>query len=207
MTRATSSRGTERLCDVVIATDLQPEHTVDFVVPGGEEEDRNIGRFADFPADVEAVEFRHADIEHDEIGPIAGEAGQRLLAVARLEHGHAGFFERDADDLADMKVIVDDKDTVRQSLLRKIAALNQAIAVSLEPLCTAAAASFESSMRAMKPCPAATFLQGNCGAKQGWYRRPVAERPCRGRAMPAAQAGSDNAYRSKRLCPRLRGCA
>ena len=123
----------ERLCDVVIATDLQPEHAVDFVVAGGEEEDRNIGRFADFPADVEAVEFRHADIEHDEIGPIAGEAGQRLLAVARLEHGHAGFFERDADDLADMKVIVDDKDTVRQSLLRKIAALNQAIAVSLEP--------------------------------------------------------------------------
>ena len=114
----------ERLCDVVVAADLEPQHTVDLVVAGGEEQDRDIGGFADLPADVEAVEFRHADIEHDEIGPVAGEAGQRLLAVARLEHGHAGFLERDADDLADMEVIVDDEDTVRQKLLRKMIALN-----------------------------------------------------------------------------------
>src|SRR3954471_2726136 len=112
--------GAERFCDVIVATDLEPKNAVDLIVPCRKKQNRNVGGFADLPADVETIEFRHSDIEHDEIGTISGETGQRLLAVARLERGHAGFLEGDANDFADMQVIVNDEDTVRQTFLRWI---------------------------------------------------------------------------------------
>ena len=120
---------------------------------------------ADLAADVEPVDLRHADVEHDEVRPVAGEAGQRLLAVARLEHGHAGLPERDADDLADMRVVVDDEDAVRQASLRSVA-------VNLRPN-SAAGSRVRWSRQLRKPqarqeaISLRAVLQGNCGAKQG----------------------------------------
>jgi hypothetical protein len=95
-----------------------PEHPIDFIVARRQKQDRHVGGFPDLPADLEPVEFRHADIEHDQVRPVAAETAQRLLAVARLGHGHAGLHERDANDLADVEIIVDDEDAVRHSSLR-----------------------------------------------------------------------------------------
>ena len=71
----------ERLGDVIVAADLEAEHTVDFVVPRRKKQDRNVGGLANFAADVQSVEFGHADIQDDEIGPVAGETRQRFAAV------------------------------------------------------------------------------------------------------------------------------
>src|SRR5207237_5782647 len=51
----------ERLGDIVVAADLQTQHAIDLVVAGGEKEDWNVRGLSDFAADVQAVEFRHAD--------------------------------------------------------------------------------------------------------------------------------------------------
>ena len=108
----------EWLGDIIVAADLEAEHAVDLVVARRKKQDRNVGGFSDFPADVQSVEFRHADIQNDEVRPVAGEAGQCFLAVPRLEYGHPGLAERDPDDLANMQVVVNDEDTVRQASLR-----------------------------------------------------------------------------------------
>ena len=60
-------------------------------------------------ADFEAVHLRHADVEHDEVVDVAVELAQRLLAVLRDRDRHAGLFEREAHDVADMRVIIDDE--------------------------------------------------------------------------------------------------
>ena len=109
----------ERLGDVVVAADLEAKHAVDLVVARRQKQDRHVGGLAHFPADVEPVEFGHADIENDQVGPVGGKAGKRLLAVPCLEHGHPRFFQRDADDFADMQVVVDDENAVRQTSLRQ----------------------------------------------------------------------------------------
>ena len=108
----------ERLRHVVVAADLEAEDAVDLLVARRQEQDRHVGGLADLAADVEPVELGHADVEHDQIGPVGGKAGERLLAVARLGHGHAGLLQRDADDLADVAVVVDDENAMRQVPLR-----------------------------------------------------------------------------------------
>ena len=144
----------EGLGDVIIAADLEAEHAIDLVVARREKQDRNIGGFSDFPADVQAVEFRHADIQDDEVRPVAGKAGQCFLAVARLEDGHPGLLECDPDDLANMQVVVNDENTVRQtSLLARLAAVELACGrtLRLRRPGRAGAASSESPRSARKP--------------------------------------------------------
>ena len=109
----------EGLRDVIVTADLEAQHAIDLVVARGEKQDRNVRGFSDFPADVQAVEFRHADIQNDQVRPVAGKAGQCFLAVARLEYGHPGLLQCDTDDLADMQVVVNDQDTVGQTSLRR----------------------------------------------------------------------------------------
>src|SRR5438094_1883830 len=107
----------ERLGDIVVAADLQTQHAIDLVVAGGEKQDRNVRGLSDFPADVQAVEFRHADIQNDQIRPVGGKAGQRFLAVARLEDSHPGLLQRNTDDLAYVQVVINDENAVRQTAL------------------------------------------------------------------------------------------
>ncbi len=48
---------------------------------------------------------------------LGGKPGQGLLAIARLADVHSGLLQSDADDLADMEVIVDDKNAVASQVL------------------------------------------------------------------------------------------
>jgi len=50
---------------------------------------------------------------------VALEQRQCLAAVARGFGGHAGFFQRKADDVADVGVIIDHEDAVRQAVLSR----------------------------------------------------------------------------------------
>ena len=110
----------ERLGDIIVAADLQAQHAIDLVVACGEKKDRNVRGLSDFAADVQAVEFRHADIQNDKVRSVAGKAGQGFLAIARLEDGHPGLLQGNADDLAYMQVVVNDENAVRQGSLREV---------------------------------------------------------------------------------------
>ena len=99
--------------------DLEAQHAIDFVIASGEKQDWKVRGFSDFPADVQAVELRHADVQNDQVRPVAGKAGQCFLAVARLEYGHPGFLQCDTDDLAYVQVVVNNQDTVGQTGLRR----------------------------------------------------------------------------------------
>ncbi len=99
----------ERLCHIVVAADFEAQDAVDLLVARRQEQDRRVGGLPDLPADFQPVHLRHADVEHDEFVDVAVELAQRLLAVLRDGDRHAGLFEREADDVADMRVIVDDE--------------------------------------------------------------------------------------------------
>src|SRR5438045_2930309 len=64
----------ERLRQVVVAAELEPEDTVDLLVLRGEKDDRHVRAAPQPPADLGAVELRHHDVEDDEVGRLAGEA-------------------------------------------------------------------------------------------------------------------------------------
>ena len=110
----------EGFCDIVVTADLQAQDAIDLVVAGGEKKDRNVGGLSDFAADVQSVEFRHADIQNDQIRPVGGKARQCFLAVARLEDSHSGLLQCNTDDLADVQVVVNDENAVRQRSLREV---------------------------------------------------------------------------------------
>ena len=85
----------ERLRDVVVGAELEAEHLVELVVARGEHDDRDGALGAQPPADLEAVDSRQHDVEHDEVDLLLAEASQRLLAVTRLDDAVAVPLERD----------------------------------------------------------------------------------------------------------------
>ena len=65
-TRATSSRGIERLREVVVGADLEADDLVDVLVARGQHQDRDVGGLADPPADLDAVDVREVEVEDDQ---------------------------------------------------------------------------------------------------------------------------------------------
>ena len=72
----------ERLHDIIVAAQLEPEHPVDLVVARGEEQDRQVAVGAQPAADVEPVHPRHVDVEHDEVGPLRRDRAERASPSA-----------------------------------------------------------------------------------------------------------------------------
>ena len=70
-TRATSSRGRERLGHVPVGADGQTDEQVDLLGAGGQHEDVALGLGADLPADLGAVGVGQPEVEHDEVGGLA----------------------------------------------------------------------------------------------------------------------------------------
>ena len=60
LTRAVSSRGRERLGDVVVGAELEPDDAVVLVAARGEHDHRNRRLGAEPPADLDAVDARAA---------------------------------------------------------------------------------------------------------------------------------------------------
>ena len=82
--------GRERLGDVVVGAELEPDHPVDLVVAGGEHHHGDVARGAQPAAHVEAVELAgQADVDHHELGPVPVDVGQAVLAVVGLQHPEA----------------------------------------------------------------------------------------------------------------------
>src|SRR5438045_2117239 len=83
----------------VVRPELEAEHLVELVVPGGQHDDRH-GALRPQPlAHLEPVELRQHQVEHDEVDRLVPELAQRLLAVARLDDAEAVALERVGEEL------------------------------------------------------------------------------------------------------------
>ena len=58
----------ERLRQIVVGADLEPDDLVDVLVAGGQHQDRDIGGLADAPADLDPVEVGQHQVEDDQRG-------------------------------------------------------------------------------------------------------------------------------------------
>ena len=100
----------ERLGDVVVAADREPLDLVRGVVPGGEEEHRDVDAVAAEPLrDRDAVEVREHDVEDDEVGPEVLDPGQRVPTVGRRGDLEALVAERGGHRVGDRRLVVDDQ--------------------------------------------------------------------------------------------------
>ncbi len=103
-----------RLRQVVVRAQLEAEELVQLVVAGGQHDHRQVRIPADGPGDVEAVEAGQAEVEHDEIRPIAPDRGQGGLAVGRRAHGEPSVLEIVAGEVRDLRLIVHDEDRLHR---------------------------------------------------------------------------------------------
>ncbi len=101
---------TERLGEVVVGAQLEPEELVQLVVPRGEHHDRDRRVAPQLPCDVESVEARQTEVEHDQVRPAAAGRRQGSGSVAGGQDGEARVLEVVAGELDDLRFVVDDED-------------------------------------------------------------------------------------------------
>ena len=100
----------ERLRDVVVRAELEPEHRVELVVAGGQHDDRHRALCAQSLADLEPVELRQHDVEHDEVDRLLGEPPERLLSIPRRNDSKAVAFEWIGEEFLNRVLVVDEED-------------------------------------------------------------------------------------------------
>ena len=101
----------ERLGDVVVGPELEAEHLVDLLRLGREHDDRHGRALRAQPlADLEPVDPRQHQVEHDEVELLLGEARERLAAVGRLHDLVAVALQREREQRLDRLLVVDQQD-------------------------------------------------------------------------------------------------
>ena len=101
--------GVKRLDDVVIGTQLKAQHLVIGLALGGQHDDGGVVLGADLAADLPAVHDRHHDIEQHQIGVQLVKLGQRGRAVMDHRHIVALLDKVEAEQLADIFIVIDDQ--------------------------------------------------------------------------------------------------
>ncbi len=102
--------GRERLREVVVAAELEPEHAVDLSVTRGEEDHRNLRRLPQALDHLEPVDVGEPDVEHHEAGPVVADRLEPGLTARRLQHPVALAGEIELDEVGDVRFVVDDED-------------------------------------------------------------------------------------------------
>ncbi len=100
----------ERLGDVVVGAELQPDHAVDHVAFAADHHDRYVVLGADLAREREAVLAREADVEGDEIDGLRVEVRHQAGAVLGLGDGKALRLQAGAQQRAHLGLVVDDQD-------------------------------------------------------------------------------------------------
>ena len=106
--------GAERLGDVVVGAELEPDDAVGLFGAGGQHDDRQGGRGrigAERTADLEAVEAREHQIEQQEIRLAAPQRRQHVGAARNLIHRKARAREAAGEEHRDIGVVFDDEHT------------------------------------------------------------------------------------------------
>jgi hypothetical protein len=101
----------ERLAQVVVGPDLEPEHPIELFLTRGQEDDRQPLRLQPQPStQLEAVDVGQADVEDHEIRQSFGERGSRRAAIGVTHGAIAGAIERELHTLANPVLVFDDRD-------------------------------------------------------------------------------------------------
>ena len=101
--------GAEGLGDVVIRAELQPGDPIGLLGSRREHDDRDIAGTPHRPGDIEPVHARQGQIEDHQVGTVAREMLQRVLAVARGHDLETCALEVVANQADDRRFIVDDE--------------------------------------------------------------------------------------------------
>ena len=99
----------ERLGDVVVAAHREPLDLVRRVVPGREEEDRDVDAVAQPLGDRDPVEVGEHDVQDDEVGPEVLDPGQRVPPVRGGRDLEALVAERGGHRVGDRRLVVHDE--------------------------------------------------------------------------------------------------
>jgi hypothetical protein len=103
----------ERLGQIVVGADLEPDDAIGLLVARGEHEDRHLRAHADVAADLEAVLARQADVEQHHPDLVALELDERLLAGPHPDDAVAVAREVAADELSDRGLVFDEENGPR----------------------------------------------------------------------------------------------
>ena len=100
----------ERLRDVVVGAQLEPDDLVELGVLGRQHHDRHARLGPDDPADLDAGQLGQHEVEEDQVGPVPPEARERFTAVGRLDHPESLCLECVRERLAERRLVLDDED-------------------------------------------------------------------------------------------------
>src|SRR5439155_3218876 len=100
----------ERLAQIVVGAELEPDDTVDVVVLGSEHQDRRRTTRAQTPADRQAVLARQHQIENDEVRRHTGERAVGASTVLGHLDGESLALEEIGEQRANVTIVLDDQD-------------------------------------------------------------------------------------------------
>ena len=107
--------GAERLGDVVVGAQLEPDDAIRLFGPGREHDDRDARRArvtAQRAAYLQAVEAGEHQVEQQQVGQRAAHRRQDFRAGVKHVHGKAGAPEAVAEQVRDVVVVLDDQQTL-----------------------------------------------------------------------------------------------
>ena len=104
----------ERLGDVVVGAQLEPDDRVDVLGARGQHDDRRLAATADLAAHLPAVQLGEHQVEDDERWVVPLVEDERLATFARGQHLEALLLEVEADEIDDVALVVDDQDRLHR---------------------------------------------------------------------------------------------
>src|SRR5215210_8519073 len=99
----------ERLRHVVVGADFEADDLVHVLVPGRQHQDRDVGLLTDATADLDPVDVREHQVEHDQRGLLLLHGGERLRAVRGAADFVAGVLAVERDEGCDRGLVLHDE--------------------------------------------------------------------------------------------------
>ena len=100
----------DRLGDVVVGADLQPDHAIDHLARGGQHHDADLGVGAQEARQRQPVLARHVDVQQHQIGRLLGEDPAHRSTILGRAHAEAGMAQIVHQHASDLGLVVDDDD-------------------------------------------------------------------------------------------------
>ena len=127
----------ERLGDIIVGAKIKRLHLAGLVAAAGQHHDRNaVVAAADHPQQIMALDIRQAKIENDQIG-LLGQQFQRGLAVRCIEDLIALRAEPHPQQLADRRLVIDDKNLERGGAHAAVSSASDASGIGSRMVSTA----------------------------------------------------------------------
>ena len=100
----------ERLRDVVVGAELEPDDLVELAVLGGQHHDRHAGLGADDPADLDAGQLGEHQVQQDEVRALGAERARASRPSAAGTTRKPSSLERVRERLAQRRLVLHDED-------------------------------------------------------------------------------------------------